>query len=444
MTDKNIVVRTNFKLSLNNVDRNKLSISKDKKYIEKVIDYFSDDKKRVLSMIDYFTGKINKENEINFVLENGEYSTGEELNKRKKYISKQFKNSNIWQVVLSIPKELVDDCITWRDLEIKLAKEIIPKTLKKMGFEDIKKMSYGFSLHMNTKHPHFHIYFMEKSPNFKNYNNELQYRRKGAIPKNVINYLKNETILTIERDFKFKPLSVEIDNEIEEFKQYFKPATKNFILYDKENILLEDKILKLGKLLDERDISYNVKIKFNSIKDEEIQQLTKDIKQYLFSNNKNIIMKKTEFDEKIDNMNIYLTSVVKRNKLKKSDIDLSYTKNKEKYLSNYIMNSIVNHSRYYYRKNKNSILINSNDVIQSIILNNYKKNRSYSKSDILTNALSSNNYINKSKVMSAVKNINDEMEQAVEEFDKLFQADKGERNLIFLFIFLFFYCEITG
>lgn len=437
MTNKKIVIRANFKLSLNNPDRNKLTSSKDKSYIDKVIDYFSDDKKKVLNMLDYFTGKINKENEVNFVLENGNYATKEELSRRKKYISKQFNNSNIWQVVLSIPSEFVDDNITWRDLEIKLAKEIIPKTLKKMGFNDVKKMSYGFSLHMNTKHPHFHIYFIEKSPNFKNYNNELQYRRKGDIPKNVINYLKKEIILTIERESKFKPLSVEINNEIEEFKEYFKPSTKNFVLHDKNNILLEDKIMTLGRLLDERELYYNSKIKFNSIKNAQIEELTKEIKRIIFKDNDNIGLKQKEFKDKINNMNSYLISIVKENKLNKFDIDLSYTKSKEKYLNNYIMNSIVNHSRYYYRKNKNRILINSNDVIQSIILNNYKENRSYSKSDILTNALSSNSYINKGKIMSAVKNINDEMEEAVEEFDKLFQVDKGEENFIFLFVLLF-------
>ena len=46
MTNKKIVIRANFKLSLNNPDRNKLTSSKDKSYIDKVIDYFSDDKKK--------------------------------------------------------------------------------------------------------------------------------------------------------------------------------------------------------------------------------------------------------------------------------------------------------------------------------------------------------------------------------------------------------------
>lgn len=96
--------------------------------------------------------------------------------------------------------------------------------------------------------------------------------RKGKIPKSVINYLKMETILTIEREGKFKPFAIEINKDIEELKKYFTPGTRNFILYDKENILLEEKICELGKLLEEREFSYNYRIKFNSIKDKEIKK----------------------------------------------------------------------------------------------------------------------------------------------------------------------------
>lgn len=134
-------------------------------------------------------------------------------------------------------------------------------------------------------------------------------------------------------------------------------------------------------------------------------------------------MAKDDFNKRIDNMNDYLTSVAKNNGLKKSDIDLSYTNNKEKYLDNYILNAIVNHSRYHYRKNK-KLVIDSNDVIQAIILNNYRKNKNYSKKNIVTNSLTSKTYMNKTKIRNAVRNINDEMEKASEEFSKLFDYGK--------------------
>ena len=424
MTKQNIVVRTQYKLSLNNPDRLKIFNDKDQNYVNGIIDYFADDKKSALNLVDYFTGKINKHEDINLITENGKYATKEEMEKRKKYISKQFNNSNLWQIVLSIPKEIIDKNIKWEDMDEKVAKKIIPEALKRMGFKDTKNMCYGFSRHMNTKHPHYHIYFMEKKPNTLNQNKTLGYKRKGKIPREVINYIKNETMLTIERESKFKPMSMDINKDIEEFKKYFNPKTRNFVLYDKENILLEDKILRLGKLLDERDISFNSRIKFNSIKDEEIKQLTRDIKEDLFKKNKNLIYTKEDFNKRLDNMNNYLSSVAKRNGLKKSDIDLSYTNNKELYLNNFILNAIVNHSRYYYRKNKNDLSINANDVIQAIILNNYRKNKNYSKKDIITSSLAKNSYPNKTKIRNAVRNINDEMDRASEEFSKLFNYEK--------------------
>lgn len=423
MTKSKIVIRTQYKLSLNNPDRLKTFKDKDQKYVDGVIDYFSDDSKRALNLIDYFTGKINKHEDINLIMENGKYATPEEKEKRKRYISKQFNNSNLWQIVLSIPKDLVDKNISWEDMDEQVSKKIIPEALKRMGFKDIKNMTYGMSRHMNTNNPHYHIYFMEKKPNTLRQNKTLGYRRKGKIPRKVINYIKNETVLTIQRQSKFKPMSMDINKDIDEFKKYFDPKTRNFVLYDKENVILEDKILRLGKLLDERDISYNSRIKFNSIKDDEIKQLTRDIKEDLFKKNKNLIYTKDDFNKRIDNMNNYLTSVAKNNGLKKSDIDLSYTNNKEKYLDNYILNAIVNHSRYHYRKNK-KLVIDSNDIVQAIILNNYRKNKNYSKKNIVTNSLTSKTYMNKTKIRNAVRNINDEMEKASEEFSKLFDYGK--------------------
>lgn len=429
MTKQKIVIRTQYKLSLNNPDRLKIYKDKDKKYVDGVIDYFADDSKRALNLVDYFTGKINKHEDINLIMENGKYATQEEKEKRKRYIAKQFNNSNLWQIMLSIPKELVDENISWEDMDQKVAKKILPEALKRMGFKDLKNMTYGLSRHMNTKNPHYHIYFMEKKPNTLKQNKSIGYRRKGKIPRKVINYIKNETVLTIQRESKFKPLSIDINMDIEELKKYFNPKTRNFVLYDKENILLEEKILQLGKLLDERDISYNSRIKFNSIKDTEIKQLTNDIKDYLFRKNRNLIYTKEDFNKRIDNMNVYLTTIAKSNGLKKSDIDLSYTENKELYLNNFVLNAIVNHARYHYRKNKD-IVINSNDIIQAIILNNYKKKKLVSKREIVKDSLTSRTYQNKTRVRNAIRNINDEMDRASEEFSKLFNYEKERSDSI--------------
>ena len=94
--------------------------------------------------------------------------------------------------------------------------------------------------------------------------------------------------------------------------------------------------------------SENKSIKFNSIYDEEIKELTKEIKEYLFDTKDELIISKKQFSEKINSMNDYFKSIVKINNISMKEIDLSYTNNKEKYLDNYILNAIVNYARYNY------------------------------------------------------------------------------------------------
>ena len=88
MSSPKIIVRTGYKLSLNNPDRSKLYNTKDINYVNGIIDYFSDDKKRVMNMIDYFTGKINKSEDINLIDENGNYFKKENIQKRKQFVMK--------------------------------------------------------------------------------------------------------------------------------------------------------------------------------------------------------------------------------------------------------------------------------------------------------------------------------------------------------------------
>lgn len=420
-----IICRTNYKLALTNPDRIKIYNKNDTKYINSIVDYFSDDKKRMLSMIDYFTGKINKHDDCNLVLENGKYATKEEIDKRKKYINKQFEKSNVWQVVLSFDKKFIDNNVSWRELEVKLAKEILPKFFKKMGFEDVKKIKYCFSLHTNTKNPHFHISFMESLPNTKNKHNELRYRRYGKIDRSDINWLKNEVILSVEREKQFNPKATLINQDIENIKKQLDYKNSNFILYDKKNILLEDKILELGKLLEEKHISENKKIKFNSIKSNEIKILTKEIKDEIFSSNKELQLSKSCFNDSIKRMNDYFINIAKSNNIKSKSVDLSYTQKKQIYLDNYILNSIVNYARDNYKKKK---IITSNSVFKSIVNKVYKDNKNITKHEIVRNSLS-NNYRLTNQVRNAIKNINKEMEDASKEFENMFEKNNVEKNI---------------
>ena len=102
MSNRKIVVRTKYQLSKNNPDGKyqKNKIENIDKYTDKMLDYYSNIDKKALSLIDYYTGKINKHEDINLILENGKYADKNELERRKKYIAKQVNNSNLWQMIM--------------------------------------------------------------------------------------------------------------------------------------------------------------------------------------------------------------------------------------------------------------------------------------------------------------------------------------------------------
>ena len=102
------------------------------------------------------------------------------------------------------------------------------------------------------------------------------------------------------------------------------------------------------------------------------------------------------------------------------EVDDSFIKSKQKYLDNYVLNAIVNYAQY--KK------ITDSKIIQEAVYKEYKKNKKRNKFDILTSYLSSNNrksqFVSKYKIKEAVRNINDELEQAEKEFENLFKEDK--------------------
>ena len=434
MTSPKVIFACKYYLSLNSKDR---YIKPTKRFQEQSINgmfnYFSDVKKKAVNMFDYFEGKINKEEKVNLVLENGEYATEEDIKKRKKDYCNYFKDSNLWLGVISFNNDYIDESIELRELEKKIAKEVMPKFLKKCGFKDMKNMSYQIALHTNTDNYHFHISFIEKKPNYILSNGKLDYRKKGLITKEERNYLKNEIIHTIDRHREFTPLVINANKEIEELKKYFKPKERNFVLRDIDDLVLEENILKLGRLLDDKRKDNIQKIKYNSIYDKDIKDLTKKIKKYLFKNKKSdLYNQEKKFEESLNKINKYFYKINKENNIKtkfKSD----YSKNKELYVDNFIYNAIVNNAIYRYKwlKNGNIKGLTKDDLIQESILKIYRKKKNNSKFDILLDFLKnndSNRFKTKRKVEQSLKNINIEMEEAVTEFSKLFKND-NEKNI---------------
>lgn len=421
-----VIFNSIFTLALNNPDSKYKNHSKSIKRVQKMYDYYTNEEKRAMSMYDYYTGKLTKEDTMNLIIEDGSFATEKEVQKRKKLAVKYLENSNLWQGVLSFNNDYLNENIDIHKLEKELATNILPKFFRKCGFKDINKMFYQLALHTDTDNLHFHFSFMEKVPNYEYAKNKIGYRRAGELSQNEIDFLKAQVIHTIEKEKIYTPLLKETNKDIEELKKYFSPKERNYLLRDKKDLILEEKILRLGQLLYKERYDNDSKIKYDSIKDKEIINLTKDIKNYLFSkNNDNFKLEYNNFKESLNKINNYFYKINEDNNIKDIVVDTTLTDSKNKYIDNYIYNAIVNYANYNYKKEfKNITKIKENDIIQEIILKHYLDNKKQTRKDILktyfTNTNSKQRFRNKQEIENAIKSINDEMDEAQKEFSKLF------------------------
>lgn len=422
-----VIFNYRFELAINNPDRKRTSKKNIIKRTTKMFDYYSNEEKKAMGMFDYYIGNLTKNETMNLVLENGKYATKEEIEKRKIQYTKYIENSNLAKCVISFNNDYINNNITIKKLEQTLIKEVLPKFFKKCGYVNVNNMSYQLACHTDTDNLHFHISFIEKKPNYRYVNNKIGYKRKGVISETEINFIKNQVELSIEREKIYTPLLIKTNKEIDVLKKYFNPNEKNYLLYDKKDLILENNILLLGKLLYDKRYGENKRIKYNSIKNKEIKEMTKNIKNYIFSkNNNNFKNEYNNFKESLNKINDIFVEMSKNNNISKKRVDNSLVNNKSKYLDNYIYNSIVNHANYLFRTKKKNV-ISENDIIQEIILKDFIKNKKQTRYDILYNYLSNNKYSkkfkNKTKIETAIKNINYEMEEAQKEFSKLFMND---------------------
>lgn len=446
MTKKspNVIFKSKYCLAFNNRDNKNDSLNYKEnrlKDINDMFNYFSNEKKKIVGMFEYYMGHTRGEN-INLVLEDGRYATKKELNTLKNNYKKYIENSNLWKGILSFDPEYLNSRIDIRTLEQKMAKEIMPSFLKYCGFKNIKNMSYVFSIHTNKKHPHIHFAFIEKKPNYLYCDKKINYRRKGKITIDEQQYLKRLVELVIEHEKYYTPLLQKTNEDIEYLKSYFNPNEKNFALKNIDEIFVEEKILKLGDLLKQyRNINNqkSKKIKYNSIKNSdlgnEIKKLTKEIKSYLFNDSTSILYaSRKNINEDLKKLNDYFVSLNNSNNINDNAFKNSIIKNKEKYIDNYIYNSIVNHALYKYqhifnivKNHKDSEQITIEDLIQEIAWQNRNSNNLNDKQRrkyVLDNYFQVNNsmikFPSKYKMEKALKNINYEMEEASKEFTKLF------------------------
>ena len=416
MTSPKVVVKIQGDYSLNNVDRKTKNVNKINNATTNMFDYYGNEEKRLLNMFDYYNGTLTKDNYVNIMLENGKYATKDDIEKRKIQYLKYIENSNIWKCVISFNNDYLEKNIHYEKLEKALMKEILPMFFKKIGFIDINNMSYQIALHSDTDNLHYHFSFIEKKPNFK-YIDKVGYRRKLKINENDINFLKNQIVHYIEKEKIYTPLIKETNKDIDKLKKYFDNKEKCFVLKNKNDLILENKIYELGKLLYNSNKISDNKIKYNSLKSKEIKNLTREIKKYIFGTNKNISQDYKVFNHNLNKINDYFIEISKDNNIK-DYINSSLVLSKKNYINNYILNSIVNYANYKYKK------VKEQDILQKIILDKYKNNKIKNRYSILKSYLSNNVLINKKEIDYTLRKLNYEMQECIKEFDKMFNYEK--------------------
>lgn len=281
-TSPKVVLKTQFHLALNN---RKIS-DKMTNNINGMFDYYSNPIKQAENMFDYYDGTL-KNKKFNLVLEDGSYASKKEIDKRKNDYQKYFKKSNLWKGIVSFNNDYIDSNISLEDLEKKMINEILPRFFKECGFKNTNNISYQVALHTDTDNYHFHFSFIEKKPNYVTKQNKLSYRTKGQLSQREMNYLKDQVILSVERGNYYTNLLTKTNKDIDYLKSYFNPKDKNFTLKNKKDIFLEEKILRLGDLVSKYQGADNYnKVKYNSIRNNEIKKLTNEIKEYLFHDKK--------------------------------------------------------------------------------------------------------------------------------------------------------------
>ncbi len=440
-TTPKIVFTCRFRFAVNNPDNPFRNHQSYKEFLEddvKVMTgYYKDRKKEITGMIDYYSGS-KQERLVNLVLENGNYATKQEQEKIKNQMINATVNSNLYKSVVSFDTDWITQTIKIRDLEKLIATEVMPKFLKRCGFVDTKKMRYCFSMHGNTKHLHLHMAFVELKPNHINRDGKILYRRLGMITEEEKNFFKNELLIAIERKSIMKPMLTEVNKDIDELKKYFNPNDKNFILKDINNIRMEEKIIKLGYLVEQyRNDKSCKKVKYGSIKNnelgKEIKKLTKEIKEELFYNKGSELYKqRSKVNDELKKLNDYYNELNKQNHIESKIKSNKLVISKNEYVESYILNSIVNHALF--KTNRLQNIVKTRGTINKITLDDLLQELAYEKSQNYKNKnvkliLLKNSFRGKTKsqkyrlnheITQAVKNINDEMEEYAKDFHKLF------------------------
>ena len=193
------------------------------------------------SMFDYFMGgkKLDSVMENNkmkreemAMLKNGKYLLDKDVPFMQKRWCNYIEDSNIQLTVLSFYQDYIDKNINIKELQKKIATDVMPKFLSYCGYENpVKNLEWIVALHCDRENNyHFHISWIEKNKCYKTKNGLLEHRIKLTLDDNEINFLKRQATLTIERNSLYKPALIELNKDLEGLKKYFNPKDQNFTL----------------------------------------------------------------------------------------------------------------------------------------------------------------------------------------------------------------------
>lgn len=411
--------------SKNSPDVKKHRINKNGKMVEKQTDYFRR-KQQVILMSDYYNGKLKGGEFKSFLMEDGHNATDEEAKKRSKEYVKAWEYSNIYQTVLSFDNDFIDDNISLDKLSEKLMTKLIPEYLHKIGFQDINKMIYNASLHLDSRsgHYHYHISFAEKEANYKSPSSKKYmkpvYRRRGKIDLEDFNFFKRITTLEISREGVLKDKRIQLNQDIKEIKDRFNIEGENYVLHNVKDLYLQDQVDELSDLIKDENFSRINRIKFNSIKNKRIKKLTKNITNILY--NDLLKEEKNHFENTLKEINDYYQSLNNYNNVKEIIYDSQESINKRKYVDNFVYNAIVNNLNKPHKR-----LLTKEDIVKSIVEKEYtRKNHTSHKKDNIINHLLMNTP--KAKIKQGIYSLKYEMDKATEEFSKTFQVKDYYRS----------------
>lgn len=405
------------------------------------------------SMFDYFMGgkkeeKIMRENQMKreemAMLKDGSFLLDKDVDSMRKRWSNYIEDSNIQLTVLSFYQNYIDANINIKELQKQIATDVMPKFLSYCGYEDPKKnLEWVVALHSDRENNyHFHISWVEKNKCYRNSNNKLGHRIKLKISEKENNFLKRQATLTIERNSLYKPTLIELNKDIEELNQYFDPKDNNFTLRNIKEIELEEKIVKLGFLLNQVRTTDRKYIKYNSLpKNEignEIRSLTKEIKSELFKD-KNLKELKGNIYNAVDKINNILIDIDKRNNISdigfESAMENKLIQGKIDKSDTYILNAIANHALYnfnYYKSKIKKSDFSLEDVIDAVAYDTYKKDYDELKKrkikvykiKLLKNFFTGKTY--KSKTIRALERLGYEQDEAANKFYEMFEENQKE------------------